>query len=223
MPLRVIPIPMSALAGVNAYLLEQDGAFVLIDTGLGGGRKTLLAALHEAGCEPGDLRLVVITHADPDHIGSAAFLREHYKVPVAMHPKEADVVENGGFFTNRVNRPNAFVTGLLKVLGFFFRAQHFSPDVLLTEGSDLSEYGVDATVLELPGHSLGSIGVLTAEGDLFCGDLMENRREPRPGSIVDDRPTRDASIERARGLGVRTAYPGHGKPFAMGDLELSRA
>jgi hydroxyacylglutathione hydrolase len=205
--------------GVNAYLLAQDGAHVLVDTLIPSGRKALVAALDAKGVRPGDLRLVVITHGDADHIGSAAFLQRDYRAPVAMHRAEVPVAERGGFFANRSSRPNLLVTWLIAAIGALFRVDRFTPEVLLTEGYDLREHGVDATVLELPGHSLGSIGVLTADGDLICGDLMENRGKPRPGSIVDDPATRDSSISRVRGLGVRMVYPGHGDPFDMRQFE----
>ena len=38
----------------------------------------------------------------------------------------------------------------------------FSPDVLLQDGQDLGEFGLAATVVHFPGHSPGSVGVLTA-------------------------------------------------------------
>jgi len=44
--------------------------------------------------------------------------------------------------------------------------------MFLEEGQPLSDVGLDASVLHLPGHSKGSIGILTASGDLFCGDLL---------------------------------------------------
>ena len=86
------------------------------------------------------------------------------------------------------------------------------------EGYDLSEYGLDAKVLHLPGHSKGSIGILTADGDLFCGDLFENRDKPVLSSIMDDLAAAKASVEKLKGLEVGTVYPGHGKPFSMEEL-----
>ncbi len=63
------------LGGANAYVLDADGGFVLIDTGTPENRKVLDAALRAMGCGPGTLRLVVPTHGDYDHAGNAAYLR----------------------------------------------------------------------------------------------------------------------------------------------------
>lgn len=50
----------------------------------------------------------------------------------------------------------------------------FEPMVYLQDGDNLNEYGVDAKVVELPGHTEGSIG-LEIEGDkLFVGDALMN-------------------------------------------------
>jgi glyoxylase-like metal-dependent hydrolase (beta-lactamase superfamily II) len=77
------------------------------------------------------------------------------------------------------------------------------------------DYGFDAQVLSIPGHSKGSIGILTASGDLFCGDLLENATEPATNSIMDDVAACAASLKKLQGFDIDTVYPGHGKPFAM--------
>jgi hydroxyacylglutathione hydrolase len=41
----------------------------------------------------------------------------------------------------------------------------------------------------------GSVGILTAGGDLFCGDLLENYDRPALNSIMDDLAAANASVE----------------------------
>ncbi len=50
----------------------------------------------------------------------------------------------------------------------------------------MCECGLDAQVLSLPRYSKGSIGLVVASGDLLCGDLLENIKEPAINSIMDD-------------------------------------
>ena len=50
---------------VSCYLVRAGTGFVLIDTGLATRRAELRRALEAAGCRPGDLRLIVLTHGDP--------------------------------------------------------------------------------------------------------------------------------------------------------------
>jgi hydroxyacylglutathione hydrolase len=76
-------------------------------------------------------------------------------------------------FWNR-NRPSPLIRSLVGLLFSLPTADRFMPDFFVSQGDRLSEYGFDAEGIELPGHSKGSIGLLTEEGDLFCGDLLAN-------------------------------------------------
>jgi hydroxyacylglutathione hydrolase len=205
---------------VNAYLLQGTERFVLVDTLTGGKRALLDGALADAGCNQGALSLIVATHGDSDHIGNCAYLRERLRAPVGMHAAEVSVAETGDMAAGRphIGGFTKFVFALLGGVFGLKKRDRFTPDVLLDEGDSLAEYGVDARVLYIPGHSEGSIGILTAEGDLFCGDLMTNRTRPEANSLVDSPKLMAESIERLRGMGVRTVYPGHGKPFALSEL-----
>jgi glyoxylase-like metal-dependent hydrolase (beta-lactamase superfamily II) len=111
---------------------------------------------------------------------------------------------------------NVLARVLAPLLFRFSRENRFEPDLTVEEGDDLSDFGLQARVLALPGHSRGSIGILTVDGSLFCGDLLENTGdEPTVGSIVDDQAARDASLGKLTGLEIHTVYPGHGRPFPM--------
>ena len=52
----------------SCYLLGGRDGFVLVDTGPAMSLERLLRGLKQAGCGREDLRLVVITHSDVDHI-----------------------------------------------------------------------------------------------------------------------------------------------------------
>ena len=101
------------------------------------------------------------------------------------------------------------------ILFGFGKSERFKPDLYIEDGDDLSEYGFDAKVLHIPGHSKGSIGILTSGSDLFCGDLLENTDKPALNSIIDDMTAANASVEKLKKLRINTVYPGHGKPFPV--------
>jgi hydroxyacylglutathione hydrolase len=209
------------LGGVNCYLVKTDTGFILIDTGFSSKRGGLEMELESAGCKPGNLVLILITHADSDHSGNAAFLREKYGAKIAIHRGESEVVERGDMLLSRKKRP--FLTRI--VLPFFRlgESDRFKPDFTIEDRYDLSEYGFDAQVLHIPGHSIGSVGILTADGDpsvgsgqaLFCGELLTNTGKPALNSLMDDPAAANASFERLKRLEIQTVYPGHGKPFTM--------
>ncbi len=210
------------LGGVNCYLVGAGDGFILIDTGLSTRRAQLEKALAEAGCRPGNLKLVLLTHGDSDHTGNSAYLRETYGAKVAMHSDDSGMVERGDQSWNRKPKPDRIsamgriVMLMSKVLLLFDRPGRFDtfrPDLAIDEGFDLSEYGLDAQVLHLPGHSKGSIGILTSGGDLFCGDLLADFTKPSLHFMIDDLAAANASVARLRSLKIDTVYPGHGRPF----------
>lgn len=220
MPQEIKTISLaSRLGGVNCYLVKTGDDHVLIDSGLANQRVDLEKELERAGCQPGNLKLIVITHGDSDHAGNAAYLRDKYGAKIAMHRRESAAVERGDMLLSRKRRPllARMVFSLFKVKA----TDRFKPDFYVDEGYDLSGYGFDARVLYLPGHSSGSIGILTTEGHLFCGDLLTNRGKPAPNSLVDDAAEMRTSVERVKGLGIQMVYPGHGKPFSMEELVTS--
>jgi glyoxylase-like metal-dependent hydrolase (beta-lactamase superfamily II) len=143
------------LASVNCYLINARGGFVLIDSSKPEKRSELEGALTEAGCAPGTLRLIALTHGDYDHCGNAAYLREKYKTKIAMHHEDAERVHRGDWSLNMKPKPDKF--GLaFRLASLFIKPgpfETFEPDVSLQDGQSLSEYGLEATVLYLPGHT----------------------------------------------------------------------
>jgi hydroxyacylglutathione hydrolase len=194
--------------------LKTDSGFILIDTGISFQRGALKKALNQAECRPGDLKLIVITHADFDHTGNCAWLRGKYGAVIAIHRDDSAAVESGRMLLSRKNRRGVIARGLMYIAGLLI-FRRFKPDVFIADGDDLSRYGLDARVVHIPGHSMGSVGVLTGDGDLFCGDLLVNNKRPGPTNLVDDAAELNASIEKIKNLNIKTVYPGHGKPFTM--------
>jgi len=207
-----------ASGGVNAYLVKTGESFVLIDTGFKSRRKQFFQALEREGCGPGQLQLVIITHADTDHTGNAAALQQAYGVKIAVHPDEVEACAQGNMWLSRKKQPAGIAGLVLSLFSPLIGSDRFEPDLTLTDGQDLCEFGIDAIAIDLPGHSRGSIGVLTAQGDLFCGDLLTNIDQPALQTLVDDRDELHHSVEKLKQLTVQKIYPGHGQPFSLDQL-----
>jgi hydroxyacylglutathione hydrolase len=213
MTVDIRPVYMGRIIG-NCYIIRTAAGYVLIDTGRAPRRAKLERELDGMGCKPGNLSLIVLTHGDFDHTGNCAYLREKYGTRIAMHREDSGMVERGDMFLNR-ERGNRLLRAVVNSL---FRIRKFKPDFTVDEGYDLSGYGLNARVLHLPGHSKGSIGILTADGDLFCGDLFSNTKKPELNPIIDNPAEANASAKKVRGYEIGTVYPGHGKPFPMSSL-----
>jgi glyoxylase-like metal-dependent hydrolase (beta-lactamase superfamily II) len=212
------------VGSANCYLIRtNDDHFILVDTSISTLRARLLLELKKAGCRPGNLKLILLTHGDPDHAGNCAFLREKYRAESAIHRDDVGMVKTGNTAWNRKVRPDriskifAILITLLGKLNRDNQFETFTPNLLLEDGQDLNEYGWKARVLHLPGHSKGSVGILTIGGDLICGDLIYNFGRPA-SYFIDDLAAYRASLEKLKGLAIKIVYPGHGWPFPWNDF-----
>ncbi len=207
------------LGFVNAFLVESRNGFILIDTGMANQWDQLESRLLSFGCLPEQLKLVVITHGDPDHTGGCVKLQQKYKVSVAIHQGDASMVENGIMQKRKIR-------GLKRKVFIFFRRlmmpklrmTKFKPDMLLSDGQSLEQYGLKARVYHLPGHTMGSIGILTDEGDFFSGDTLVNNKKPDTATYIENSQELQNTIDKLKKLGMKKIFPGHGKPFLAEEL-----
>jgi glyoxylase-like metal-dependent hydrolase (beta-lactamase superfamily II) len=82
----------------------------------------------------------------------------------------------------------------------------------------LTGFGIPGKVVYTPGHTAGSISVILDSGDAFIGCLAQNKLPLRlsPGLpvLADNIEKVKESWRSILDLGVKTVYPGHGKPFS---------
>lgn len=225
------------LEGVNCYLGKENGNFILFDTGghlfldkiENNRRQALINGLEKAGCQRGNLKLILLTHGDIDHVANAQFIKEQYQTKIAIHAGDLDLVENPTIET--LLRSSNYKSIMLKLVFKIIKKliiklsnrilsgfKPFTPNILVNDGDSLIEYGFSAKVLHLPGHTAGSIGVLTENGGLIAGDIFINAKKPGFASNAANFKTMAQSIARLKTMNLNTVYPGHGKPFKMSEL-----
>jgi hydroxyacylglutathione hydrolase len=217
------------MGSVNCYLLKTDGCgCVLIDCGASSRRRELETELEKSGCGAGSLRLIVLTHGDFDHTGNAAYLQKKFRSSVAVHRFDAGMIERGDIYHNRKRDHYLFrvpIKIIPEIIFRFGKPERLKADLFVDDGFDLSEFGLNAHVLHIPGHSKGSIGILTGKGELFCGDLLTGWKgldSPRFNRIIDDRAAAEASLEKIKKLKVKVVYPGHGRPFSLDEFLIKQ-
>ena len=194
----------------NCYIVESEGNAILVDTGSG---EFFDVVANE--CRKYNLRLIVLTHVHFDHAENAAKLSEEFDVPVAFNKSDEELFDNYDaqplMSYGLVGR---IVLGLsLKVLR---ETKVIKPEkiVYISDGVDLSSYGIDAKVIALPGHTDGSIGVDVEGQSLLVGDALDNWISPATGHLYNNIENLKESAEKIRSLGERTIYYGHGNPTA---------
>src|SRR5688500_14553184 len=93
----VLPIPRSSqeaggFLNLTLILDEENGA-TLVDAGLPGQTEAIGSALAEAGVGVRDLRRMIFTHQDLDHVGSGAALVRQSGARVLAHPADAPHID----------------------------------------------------------------------------------------------------------------------------------
>ena len=216
--MKITPITLNYFFEMNCYLIKTDKGCFLIDTGIKKKRHQLERELEKAGCKPGDLKMIIITHGHFDHVGNATYLRDKYGARIAMHKEDMRMIEGGDLFIDTKGGILIGLIGMLMKLLGLSEYERFIPDIFLENDQDLSEYGLLAAIIHTPGHSRGSISILTGDGGLFCGDIFDNVKEPEKTSLIDDRVVFEVSVEKLRRLNCVRIYPGHGNPFNVREL-----
>lgn len=205
-PTRIITI---RLGFVNAYLLQQDSSAVLIDTGYRGSAGIIRRKAARHGVSREMIRLIILTHGHLDHAGSAAALREWCGAPVAVHTHDVEMVLHG---INGELCPTGWQGRVIEKSGRLFSSgsRGFTPDIILTGEERLQPFGIEADVLHTPGHTAGSLCVLTNDNRLIIGDLLlkRARRVSQPFFLQNQNAWLE-SLRRVSQLSVGQFYAAH--------------
>ena len=151
----------------GVYLFENKNA-LLIDPGLSGLRpKNMINMFENEKIIP---KYIVNTHEHEDHVGACAQIKYVYPEVEIMASEDAKLfIERPELFSDFIlgGKHNKFLTEKL----FHRNTEKISVDAIICEGK-LQKNGVDFEVINLKGHTSGSIGILTSDGVLFAGDLL---------------------------------------------------
>src|ERR687890_2017802 len=93
-------------AHTNWYLVEEDGALCVVDTGVPSSWDSLHEALRRLGRTPADIAAVVLTHGHFDHVGFAEKARTELNVPVHIHENDVPLTRHPWRYDHE--RPRSF-------------------------------------------------------------------------------------------------------------------
>jgi glyoxylase-like metal-dependent hydrolase (beta-lactamase superfamily II) len=193
----------------HCYLVD-DAELVLIDTGMPHKTKKILRYisddLHKT---PSDLKTILLTHCDIDHVGNALELRNITGAKIAAHPQDAEVIAGKKMRMT----PRHGMRILFKLLGSFLQVKPFQVDNIINEGDTLSSL----TVLHMPGHTQGSIALYDSKRKvLFIGDTLgcsDGVVQGPSKNVTWDMEQAYQSIGKLRNLDFRVMLSGHGEPL----------
>ncbi|WP_242941401.1 MBL fold metallo-hydrolase [Lacrimispora sphenoides] len=193
---------------VNTYLIEEHGRAVLVDTGRNGFEEKVLAQ-----CRKTKVELIVLTHGHADHVQNTAYLRKELGVPVALHKEDLSLIKDN--FTEPLRFQGMLGMAVAEVTAKSFetdRIPEFIPEIFIGEGDWLKDYGINARIMGLPGHTRGSIGIDLDEKAVIVGDALMNMFYPGLSLVYWNRAEMLKSADKISALGARKVYFGHGSP-----------
>ncbi len=233
-----------ALPGVphcNAWAIAAGDGVVLVDTGMHepGSFTELERALDQVDVRVDQVRLLVCTHAHPDHWGQAATICDRAGCEMWMHPNHehafATASDRDLALARRLEmgRQSGVPESALRRYAEHAKdipsgiARVIEPDRPLVPGVEIeTDLGI-WTVHETPGHAPSHVCLFQAERRLLIsGDHVLGRISlffdygwtPDPiGEFLH-------SLDETDELGARLALSGHGKPFidVHGHIEGNR-
>ena len=134
--------------------------------------------------------------------GISAYLSKKLNVPIAMHEADYDLTKD-----NRAEPMSAHTLlgkVILKLSQKSFevdKIDQFEASIFLSDGGSLSGCGIDGTIVELPGHTKGSIGIIVGETDVIVGDALMNMIHPVKSPLFGDKAIMEKSVAKISSLG----------------------
>jgi putative Ca2+/H+ antiporter (TMEM165/GDT1 family)/glyoxylase-like metal-dependent hydrolase (beta-lactamase superfamily II) len=211
----------------NIYLIEIQDGYLLIDTGYKEQYQKFKAELKKKQIAIEDIAYVFITHVHDDHVGFLNQLMNKTKAKVILHPESVERLKVG---------QNSFKGGCSSILAWSFcqlmklfgKGKHLfepvdSPEryiIVTKETQSEIEKKISAKIIELPGHTRDSIGLLFENRVLFCGDAAMNGMPGKNHIIIwiENFKDYEASWKKMIQLDFKKVYPSHGKPFSKEQL-----
>jgi len=202
-------VPVTPADLVNVFLFEEpSGELTLVDAGVKGSPKRVLAAIEALGRSPADVTRIVLTHAHADHAGGAARMQAATGGRVHAHADDEAYVRDG-----RVPpRDRRSILGrLLQMLPDGFAP--LAVDEVFTDGGVLDVAG-GLRVVHTPGHSPGHVSLFhEGSGVLLTGDALFNwtrRIQFSPRFFCTDIPMSRETAFRLGDLDFETVAFMHG-------------
>ena len=214
----------------NAYLIQTKTGWIAFDTGSVIDKDAFLKVLEENSIKPEEIKLIVISHEHDDHFVNAATMREITGAPIVCHKKVTDTLVTGrrAELYPRNKYGKWIVENLFKGDIEMPELPKFKPDMTFEKEFSLYAYGLDGKLIETPGHTPGSISLITDDRIAFVGDTVvaQSPLIERPCCVayfcftekteIANRliiPSCETLLERAD-----TFYSGHGGPFSREEV-----
>lgn len=197
----------------NSYLILEPDGLTIVDTGMPFSEKQTLRYIASLGRSAEKIKCILITHADLDHYGCLAALKEASGARTYASQPEAAAMAKG-ISSRPVNRDIGRFQGfMIRLMGKLLKPTPIQVDEILTDGQVVPVLG-GLQVVATPGHSPAHLSFYAVSLHvLFCGDSMKSNDKGLRASRSRnnwDQTLADASVRKQSMLGAQIVCPGHG-------------
>lgn len=200
-------------APTNLGIHLDEKTVVVIDTGLGEDKvRTLCRILEREGLTP---VAIVNTHCHADHCGGNAFMSRRTRSKIYAPSLEVGFIEDSELHIRTLFSQAVPPTDPSMRL---LKAERCKVDRQVTLGeTSVEEHHF--SVMDLKGHSIGQIGLLSDDKVLYAGDAIFNKLvlEKHPVPFYVDPDEARESIDRVLSSRAETIVLGHGEPLTMAE------
>ncbi|MBN1681774.1 MAG: MBL fold metallo-hydrolase [Anaerolineae bacterium] len=160
---------------VNLYVLDDEAGVTIIDAGLPGSTKRIVDLLRAIGRSPSDVKHILVTHADIDHVGSLRPLVKATGAPVYASAETQRYIKRRGV-PPHVRFPLSLVSRVMVlVIGGGIK------DGQVVAGGDRLDIAGGIRVIATPGHTPDHVSYFwERERVLFAGDLLKHGQRAYP-------------------------------------------
>ncbi len=219
-------IPSSTIQQTTAWAITTSDGIIMIDSGQEGRTQAIVAELRKVGLDPAQVKYILLGHGHGDHFAGAGYFQEQYGTRVGTTAADWDLM----YPPNRPDKAG--------------KQQLSRPrrDLVLKEGQDITLGDETVHIIEIPGHTPGSVAFIFNVKDngtphtvgLFGGTILGQARITTEGlnqylGSIDHylefakRMKVDAEIQNhalfddtpGRLARLKTRKPGEPNPFLM--------
>ena len=153
----------------NLYIIKGKSGDILIDTGFIVRKKRLKKWLDKY-----NIKLIILTHAHIDHIWNAAYIKKLYNCQIALGINDLYNIDNSKINSVPSKKRHYLWTKIMNYGMKKIIPNLFDIDILLKNNQIIRRCGIELKIIDLPGHTNGSIGIIY-KNYLFAGDALVNR------------------------------------------------
>jgi len=190
---------MGQRPGFHCYLIKDAQGLTLIDSSLPGRGDDILREIKQIGFQASDLKRILLTHGDMDHIGNAPMLQKATGCKVYASEEEVLLI------TGQMRRA--------EMKEKLFQSSGFIPPEMSVLPEELEEY----QIIPSPGHTTGHVCYLYQKV-LFAGDCCTTESGTLEGpdpKFTENLVLAEKSYRQVLKYAFDWICPGHGNPVQV--------